>query len=153
MMRRLRLLQLDALLLAVRVRIVIVTLVLIAIVRALLLRRRVRRCGLSVLVVVVGLRVLVVILSSSRHPAGAVVRLATGFAAATGRYARAYDEEEEESDDDEHGDEPADPIVPGAPVAVSHPISVPTSGHCLSLQVVEVEKRSRLKLFDDAMGR
>lgn len=70
-----------------------------------------------------------------------------------GGYLRAYDEEEEESDDDEHGDEPADPIVPGAPVAVSHPISVPTSGHCLSLQVVEVEKRSRLKLFDDAMGR
>jgi hypothetical protein len=49
---------------------------------------------------------------------------------------RADDEEEEESDDDEHGDEPADPIVPGIPIAVLHTISGITPSHSLSLECV-----------------
>lgn len=152
----LRLLQFDALLLTIWIRaVVIVPLGLIAIVRALLLGwRRVRWCGLIILVVVIGLGVLLVLtsLAGAGHPACAVVGLATGFAATTGCYARADDEEEKESNDDEHGNEPADPTVPGVPVAGdSSPITIVASSHVFSLEWDGMKKlmSSRSRADDD----
>lgn len=139
--RRLRRLELNALLLTISLAIVALVR---AIVRVLRWLCGVWWCGLVVVVVVVWL-----CLARPCSPTSTVVghsACATSSASCYAprialeshatlcarRYLRAEDEEEEEAKDDYDQNNPAHPVIPGAAIAVSVTIVVsPASGHCL----------------------
>jgi hypothetical protein len=117
--RRLRALELDAILLTVVALVRTVAVIPVIVV----CRSGVRRCGSAVgVVVVVGLRIVV---TRSGSPASAVERCATSLAPATSSEAAAEEEEKQESDHDNCEDYPSHPGVPGRlSVASSLTISV-----------------------------
>ena len=104
--RRLRALELDAVLLTVVVLVRTVAVVPIVVI----CRSGVWRCGSAIVVVVVGLRVVV---ARSGSPASAVEWCATGLAPTTSSDAAAEEEEKQESNHDNCENHPSHPGIPG----------------------------------------
>ena len=105
--RRLRALELDAVLLTVVALVRTVAVIPVIVV----CRSGVRRCGsVVVVVVVVGLRVVV---TRSGSPASAVERCATSLAPTTSSEAAAEEEEKQEPDHDNCENHPSHPGIPG----------------------------------------
>jgi len=134
----LRLLKLDAILLAIVTLVCAATIIVVVVVRS----GGIRRSGLMV-GVVVGLRILLVVVvvgAGARSPACAVEGLTAGLATTASSEAGAEDKEKQEADYDNDEDNPSYPVAPCRVTAAFIAISVdvaPSHGVLESLVVVK----------------